>query len=100
MEAGSKSHRRRRIFLMRPENSGNQAAISARIAELAFGLPSRAQLSDQIWQGSLNDGEGTHGMGRRREPRKEMQAPVRIFGTNSSGQVFSEKEGKVTDLPQ
>jgi len=30
-------------------------------------------------------------MGRRREPRKEMQTPVRIFGTNSSGQVFSEK---------
>jgi PilZ domain len=29
-------------------------------------------------------------MGRRREPRKEIQAPVRIFGTNSSGQVFSE----------
>jgi hypothetical protein len=76
---------------MRPENSGNQAASSARIAELAFGLPSRAQLSDQILHGSLNDGEGTHGMGRRREPRKEMQAPVRIFGTNSSGQVFSEK---------
>jgi hypothetical protein len=30
-------------------------------------------------------------MGRRREPRKEIQAPVRIFGTSSSGQVFSEK---------
>ena len=30
-------------------------------------------------------------MGRRREPRKDIQAPVRIFGTNSSGQVFSEK---------
>jgi hypothetical protein len=30
-------------------------------------------------------------MGRRREPRKEIQAPVRIFGTNSSGQVFSER---------
>ena len=30
-------------------------------------------------------------MGRRREPRKEMQAQVRIFGTSSSGQVFSEK---------
>ena len=29
-------------------------------------------------------------MGRRREPRKEIQEPVRIFGTNSSGQVFSE----------
>jgi hypothetical protein len=30
-------------------------------------------------------------MGRRREPRKEIQAQVRIFGTNSSGQTFSEK---------
>jgi len=30
-------------------------------------------------------------MGRRREPRKEILAPVRIFGTNCSGQVFSEK---------
>ena len=30
-------------------------------------------------------------MGRRREPRKKMQARVRIFGTNSSGQVFSEE---------
>jgi PilZ domain-containing protein len=30
-------------------------------------------------------------MGRRREPRKGIQAQVRIFGTNSSGQVFSEK---------
>jgi len=29
-------------------------------------------------------------MGRRREPRKEIGATVRIFGTNSSGQVFSE----------
>ncbi|HXM09458.1 MAG TPA: PilZ domain-containing protein [Terriglobales bacterium] len=30
-------------------------------------------------------------MGRRHEPRKEIQAQVRIFGTNSSGQTFSEK---------
>ncbi len=30
-------------------------------------------------------------MGRRREPRKDIQLPVRIFGTDSSGQVFSEK---------
>jgi hypothetical protein len=30
-------------------------------------------------------------MGKRREPRKEIQKQVRIFGTNSSGQVFSEK---------
>jgi hypothetical protein len=30
-------------------------------------------------------------MGRRRESRKELQVPVRIFGTNSDGQVFSEK---------
>jgi len=30
-------------------------------------------------------------MGRRSEPRKEIQAPVRIFGTDSSGHVFSAK---------
>jgi hypothetical protein len=30
-------------------------------------------------------------MGKRREPGKEIQAQVRIFGTNSSGQTFSEK---------
>ena len=30
-------------------------------------------------------------MARRREPRKEVQVPVRIFGTDSSGHVFSEK---------
>ncbi len=30
-------------------------------------------------------------MGRRREPRKEIQVSVRIFGTDSSGQAFSEK---------
>jgi len=30
-------------------------------------------------------------MGKRREPRKDIKVPVRIFGTNSSGQVFSEK---------
>src|SRR6267154_3979987 len=30
-------------------------------------------------------------MGRRREPRKEIQAPVGIFGTDSSGRVFSTK---------
>jgi PilZ domain len=30
-------------------------------------------------------------MGRRREPRKEIQLPVRIFGSDSSGKVFSEK---------
>jgi PilZ domain len=30
-------------------------------------------------------------MGRRREPRKEIHALVRIFGTNSGGQVFSEE---------
>jgi len=41
--------------------------------------------------GSLNDGEVPHGMGRRREPRKEIQVPVRIFGTSRGGQVFSEK---------
>jgi hypothetical protein len=30
-------------------------------------------------------------MGRRRDSRKEIQVPVRIFGTDSSGHVFSEK---------
>ena len=30
-------------------------------------------------------------MGKRREPRKEFRVPVRIFGTDRSGQVFSEK---------
>ena len=30
-------------------------------------------------------------MGKRREPRKEIKIPVRIFGTDSSGQIFSEK---------
>jgi hypothetical protein len=29
-------------------------------------------------------------MGKRREPRKEIQLPVRIFGTDSSGKMFSE----------
>jgi hypothetical protein len=30
-------------------------------------------------------------MSKRREPRKEVQATVRIFGTDSSGKVFTEK---------
>jgi hypothetical protein len=30
-------------------------------------------------------------MGKRREPRKEIRVPVRIFGTDSSGKIFSEK---------
>lgn len=30
-------------------------------------------------------------MGKRREPRKDIRVPVRIFGTDSSGQIFSEK---------
>jgi len=30
-------------------------------------------------------------MGKRREPRKEIRVPVRIFGTDSGGQIFSEK---------
>lgn len=30
-------------------------------------------------------------MGKRSEPRKEVQVPVRIFGTDSSGAVFSQK---------
>src|SRR5258708_8655468 len=34
---------------------------------------------------------GGAGMGKRREPRKEIGVPVRIFGTDSSGKVFSAK---------
>jgi hypothetical protein len=34
-------------------------------------------------------------MGKRREPRKEIKVPVRIFGTDSSGQIFSEKASTV-----
>jgi hypothetical protein len=30
-------------------------------------------------------------MGKRREPRKEIKVPVRIFGTDSGGEIFSEK---------
>jgi PilZ domain-containing protein len=30
-------------------------------------------------------------MGKRREPRKEIKVPVRIFGTDKNGQTFSEK---------
>lgn len=30
-------------------------------------------------------------MGKRREPRKEIKVPVRIFGTGKGGQIFSEK---------
>src|SRR5580658_1943272 len=36
-----------------------------------------------------------NGMGKRREPRKEIQAQVRIFGTSGNGQVFSEKADTV-----
>jgi len=30
-------------------------------------------------------------MGKRREPRKDIRVPVRIFGTDSCGKIFSEK---------
>jgi PilZ domain len=30
-------------------------------------------------------------MGKRREPRKEIRVPVRIFGTDKRGDIFSEK---------
>jgi hypothetical protein len=30
-------------------------------------------------------------MAKRREPRKEVEIPVRIFGTDSTGKIFSEK---------
>lgn len=34
-------------------------------------------------------------MGKRREPRKEITVAVRIFGTDSNGQIFSEKVNTV-----
>jgi hypothetical protein len=34
-------------------------------------------------------------MGRRSQPRKELEVPVRIFGTDSDGKVFSEKVSTV-----
>jgi hypothetical protein len=34
-------------------------------------------------------------MGKRREPRKEIKVPIRIFGTDSGGQIFSEKVSTV-----
>lgn len=34
-------------------------------------------------------------MGKRREPRKEITVPVRIFGTDSGGQIFTEKVNTV-----
>jgi hypothetical protein len=34
-------------------------------------------------------------MGQRREPRLDINLPVRIFGTDSSGQIFSEKVSTV-----
>jgi PilZ domain len=36
------------------------------------------------------EGSG-HDMGKRREPRKDIRVAVRIFGTDRSGQLFSEK---------
>jgi hypothetical protein len=30
-------------------------------------------------------------VGKRKEPRKDIKVPVRIFGTDSGGQIFSEK---------
>jgi hypothetical protein len=35
-------------------------------------------------------------MGRRSQPRMQIAVPVRIFGTDSQGQVFSEKVNTVT----
>jgi hypothetical protein len=35
-------------------------------------------------------------MGRRSQPRKQIEVPVRIFGTDSQGQVFSEKVNTVS----
>jgi hypothetical protein len=36
-----------------------------------------------------------HVMGKRREPRKEVQVPIRIFGTDKRGEIFSEKVSTV-----
>jgi hypothetical protein len=35
-------------------------------------------------------------MGRRSQPRKQIEVAVRIFGTDSQGQIFSEKVSTVT----
>jgi PilZ domain len=35
-------------------------------------------------------------MGRRSQPRMQIEVPVRIFGTDTQGQVFSEKVNTVT----
>lgn len=35
-------------------------------------------------------------MGKRREPRKAIQVPVRIFGTDVEGKIFSEKVNTAT----
>jgi hypothetical protein len=43
--------------------------------------------SDLAW--FVNNREVPHKMGKRREPRKEIQVPVRIFGTDSRGKMFS-----------
>ena len=34
-------------------------------------------------------------VGKRKEPRKDIAVPVRIFGTDSGGQIFSEKASTV-----
>ena len=39
--------------------------------------------------GTWSTRRSSYRMGRRREPRAQMQVPVRIFGTDCSGQVFS-----------
>jgi hypothetical protein len=56
---------------------------------LLLGYPP-STIGDLIWHGSGNR-EVLQGMGKRREPRKEIQVPVRIFGTDSGGHVFSAK---------
>ncbi|HKR84280.1 MAG TPA: hypothetical protein VJS37_08900, partial [Terriglobales bacterium] len=35
-------------------------------------------------------------MGKRREPRQGAQVPVRIFGTDADGKIFSEKVSTAT----
>jgi PilZ domain len=90
-------------FLQRiPEESGPLCKLLQR-----FALPGRkaALLGGPFvrWAAKMSAVESAHPgpwllqmnrvrfMGKRREPRKETRVPVRIFGTDSTGQIFSEK---------
>jgi hypothetical protein len=52
-------------------------------------LPASQRFSGAAGCSGENDPPGF--MAKRREPRKEVKLPVRIFGTDLGGQVFSEK---------